>query len=404
MLTLDMLNIQGSRAKIRLDLVESVFEFRQITTFENVVIIGAQHILPTTLSMLESFFDRGLQPDKVFLIGKCYSTDLQTYYQLRQLGVYVCPSSLTFHKNASFDSSYTQNTKSFIDRIIFNENLLKNQLIIVLDDGGEIIHYLNHHSLSHDYKITAIEQTTSGFQKNKNLKLNMCVMNVARCKAKLKFESKIVVKTAIQAIYKRLLFGSIRSENILIVGNGAIGNALANALEGKFNVSLVDIDPKKSKIPYEEALKNLSRFDLIIGCVGKTILPREKIESLKPGTTLISLSSSDREFEIAKLRSKSNKISSCHDDFECSNGVKVLNCGFPINFSHEATEVDIEEFELTRSLLSLGILQAIELQTEKGFFPINENDQAQLIDQFIQKYSGDHYYGKRKMQNLRTNY
>jgi hypothetical protein len=89
--------------KNRLDLVEFVFSFNQIPDLENIVVIGAQHILPSTLSMFESFFDRGLSPKKVFLIGKCYSTDFATYCRFKNLGVYVCPTSLNFDASNSFD-------------------------------------------------------------------------------------------------------------------------------------------------------------------------------------------------------------------------------------------------------------------------------------------------------------
>ena len=87
-----MLSVLNKVEQRRLDLVESVFDFKKFHDLENVIIIGAQHILPSTLTMLESFFDRGLSPEKVFLIGKCYSTDFYTYEKLQELGIYVCPS------------------------------------------------------------------------------------------------------------------------------------------------------------------------------------------------------------------------------------------------------------------------------------------------------------------------
>lgn len=378
--------VQDYRPKERLDLVEFVFDLYHYHNLENVVLIGAQHILPSFLTMLQSFFDRGLSPENVFIIGKCYSTDLRTYNQLSSLGVHICPSSLEFRKDLSFDSHYGSNIKSFTKRIVRN-NLTKGQLVVVLDDGGELISYLNSCPERENFSLVGVEQTTSGYQKVKSLDLNISIINVARSYAKLQVESKIVAKTAVKEIFNRISSSAIQTKNILIFGNGAVGSALANAMGKKYNVSLTDINPEKADRPYEECLQNLPEFDLIIGCVGKTVLQLGEIQLLKKGTTLISLSSSDREFEILKLRNESRHIRSCHDDFE-SNGIKVLNCGFPVNFSGDAKRVDINEFELTRSLLTLGILQALELRSEKGLFSLNESDQMKLIHQFIKKYHG----------------
>lgn len=368
----------------RLDLVESIFENRQIPDLENVIIIGAQHILPSTLVMLQSFFDRGLSPQNTFLIGKCYSTDFFTYNQLRNLGVNVCPSSFEFKKRMDFDSYYSLNINSFAKKILNNNNF-KNKKIIIIDDGGELIHFVNKYSQIDCLSVSCLEQTSSGYQKIKNLNLNMGIVNVARSFAKLKYESKIVVKTAVKEIFNKISNKIINPSNVLVVGNGAIGNTLANALEGKFNVSVHDIELKKSDISYEEFLLKLSDFDLIIGCVGKTILTKNEIKKLKKGAALMSLSSSDREFEITGFRGSSPVVRSCHDDF-MSNGIKILNCGFPVNFSGNPFDVDISEFELTRSLLTLGVLQAIEIKSEKGLIPISDSDQKKIIDNFVNKY------------------
>lgn len=370
----------------RLELVENVFLLKQAPKLKNISLIGAQHILPSTLTMLTSFFDRGLLPENVYLIGKCYSTDLYTYHQLKELGVYVCPSSLQFQKNQPFDLCYKENVKAFVKKFLrFRKNSAKK--LICIDDGGELISHLNLISKRHGLTLVGLEQTTSGYQKIEQLNLNMGIINVARSFAKIKVESKIVVKTAIQAMYNKIIENSLCSKNTLIFGNGAIGGAMADALEQNSNVFLADIDCKKSTGTYEDYLRNLSDFDLIIGCVGKTVLPLNKLRELKEGSILISLSSSDREFDIVEPRSACKKVLSCHDDFKCANGATVLNCGFPVNFSGDATKVDIEEFELTRALLTLGILQACEVGLEKGILSLDKEIQSRLVEQFSSKYN-----------------
>lgn len=375
-----------NNTKNRLDLVEAVFALSDQCELNDLIIIGAQHILPSTLSMLGSFFDRGLRPENVFLIGKCYSTDFNTYVQLQDLGVFVCPSSLSFNQLISFDLFYKYNIKNFAIQVISRISKHKKCKIVVLDDGGDLISYINQYVDKKNFNLTSLEQTSSGYEKLKKLDLQVGIINVARSFAKLQFESKIVAKSAIQAIYEKLFNRDISPKNVVIFGNGAIGGALANGLEGLTNVSLADISPNKSDRPYEYYLNNLSNFDLIIGCVGKTILSKDQIKKLAPETTLVSLSSSDREFDIIDFRSQSKLIHSCHSDFECHNRVLVLNCGFPVNFNGDASKVDIKEFELTRSLLALGILQSLSHSLEKGFISLDHEIQLELIKKYSSKY------------------
>lgn len=369
----------------RLDLVESIFEFKKTPDLENVVIIGAQHILPSTLTMLNSFFERGLSPSNVFLIGKCYSTDLATYNELKDIGVYVCPTSLYFNARASFDAYYSLNIQSFIHRILQQSPRLKKQLIVAIDDGGQLIMNLQQFQRK-GFSIVGLEQTTSGYKKIQSLDLNFGVVNVARSRAKLEYESKLVAKTAVSELSRKLLEKRVKLETVLIFGNGAIGKAVANALEGQFNVYIADVKPENAEILDSENLQDLSDFDLILGCVGQKVLSLEKIKKLREGTILASLSSSDREFEIVKLRREVLGLVSCHDDFTW-NGINILNCGFPINFSGKSSDVDIAEFELTRSLLSLGILQAIESHSNKGLISLDESSQSKIIKKFSVKYS-----------------
>lgn len=348
---------------------------------KNLMIVGAQHILPSTLLMLQSLFDRGLQCKNVFLIGKCYSTDINTYYSLKNLGVYVCNSSLVFEPSKSFDTTYENSIKLFTEH--FLKNTTKEIKTLVLDDGGQLIQQLS--TKKHDLYLTCIEQTTSGYEKIRQLDLDMGVINVARSRPKLDIESKIVVRTAIHAVRKKLL-SITQPLNILILGNGAIGGALANGLEGSCNVSLADIKDEKSDKPYRYYMNNLHTFDVIIGCVGKQVLSKEQICLLNPGTTLISLSSSDREFDIVNERTFSAPHSHCHSDFECNNGVMVVNSGFPANFSGDTASVDIPEFELTRGLLISGIIQAYNLCGTKGIIPLSNHFEEEVTKYYIGKF------------------
>ena len=216
------------RLEDRLELVEKVFSLCSFTDFSDICLIGAQHILPSTLKMLMSFFDRGLIPENVYLIGKCYSTDLSIYYAFKAIGVYICPTSLEFKKNYPFDFYYKENVKKFINNFL---SVKKNNRLVCIDDGGELIVHLNHIVKKCKLKLVGLEQTTSGYQKIKKIPLRMAVINVARSFAKVNIESKVVIKTAVQMLYNKITKNVIYPRNALIFGNGAIGGAMACALK-----------------------------------------------------------------------------------------------------------------------------------------------------------------------------
>lgn len=373
-----------NRINNKLHLVEFVFSKFKKTELNEIIIIGAQHILPSTLTMFQSFFDRGFSPNNLHLIGKCYSSDFDTYCKLRSIGANVCPSSFYFNKLENFDSYYRSNIKCFAESIL--KKIESNKPIIILDDGGDLISYINEHSQNKRLNLACIEQTTSGYEKIKSIELNHCVINVARSSPKLQLESKIVCKTAVLAIFDFINSSNSKINKILIFGNGALGKSLKNLLQDTCEISVVDIDLKKSEISYEKAIENLCDFDIIIGCVGKEILSAKDIQKLKPGTTLISLSSSDREFDIVNLRQQAEEVTSCHSNFRTVEGINILNCGFPVNFTGNSSKVDIKEFELTRALLSLGILQAVNSQMKKGIIPLDEKISQSVFVKFLDIY------------------
>lgn len=369
-----------------LGLVEGILDFEDKASLDNVVFLGAQHILPSTFRMFKSFIDRGLSPKNIFLIGKCYSTDLKTFDRFKEIGSYVCPSSIVFDKASPYDFTYVNNVKNFVSRIV-SSKFLDSKTVVVLDDGGEVLSQINA-SKCNDCTIVGLEQTSSGYEKIKGLNLNIPVVNVARSKAKLVCESPVIIETAVRELYKKIRSRNLRINKVAVMGNGAVGSSMASALEGSFDVYTFDINSEKGSTFSSSAnlCENLMDVDLIIGCTGTTVLTINDLKVLKKGTTLTSLSSSDREFDLVVPRSQSLEVDGCHKDFSW-NGLTFLNCGFPLNFNGCANDVDPEKFELTRALLSLAILQSLKLKSSgSGIYPLNETGQDLVVSLFRSKY------------------
>ena len=367
-----------------LEMVEEVFGLFPELDFKTISLMGAQHILPSTLLLLHSLFKRGLDPEKVYLIGKCYSTDISTYEAMKDVGIKVCPSSITFDQDQSFDDFYANAVSAFFENS--TRKLRNTETLLLLDDGGELLLKSNAFKNKLSYHLACVEQTTSGYEKLKKCRIDMPIINVARSKPKLEQESKIVAKTAINAIANRMSKGDIRAEKVLIIGNGSIGEAVSDALEGSCDVYCWDINYKKSQIKDRELSADLHRFDLILGCTGVTSLNLDALGKLTDKAVLASLSSSDREFDILSWRQAIPNSITCHSDFIGQNGVKVLNCGFPINFNGVTSEVDIPEFQLTRSLIAGGICQAITQKDSKGIIPLSSKIEQLIAQVYSHKY------------------
>lgn len=367
-----------------LPLVEMVCASYNLS-LEDICIIGAQHILPTTLRMLNSLFNRGLEPKNVSLIGKCYSTDFSTYHEMIHQGIDVCPSSYAFIKNESFDETYKKNLENFFHKISTNFFYKKEfKKIILLDDGGELLKnvnfFINRTKMEH-CSILGIEQTSSGFEKIKDVHFSFPIINVARCNAKLKYESPLIAATTISQLGSKLNKMIVTLDKALIIGNGAIGSAFAHILNSSYDidVDMCDLKPTPSVFGFDELDNILPKYDIVVGCTGKTILNNNNYKYLKEGAILLSLSSSDREFAAVNLRREYKGPLDCHSDFNV-HGLRILNCGFPLNFYGNADITDPEVFQLTRSLLVAAIMTGLTTEGLKnGISPLEEEMQKKII-------------------------
>ncbi|MFI0477998.1 MAG: hypothetical protein ACH349_02570, partial [Candidatus Rhabdochlamydia sp.] len=69
--------------------------------------IGCQHILETTHTMFQSLYDFGLKPKNIFLIGKCYSSNLSVWQEMYLEGIQVSLLSFSFESHLTFDDQFS---------------------------------------------------------------------------------------------------------------------------------------------------------------------------------------------------------------------------------------------------------------------------------------------------------
>lgn len=349
-------------------------------SLEKVKIFCAQHVVSTTYALLKTLFECGLPKENLSIIGKCYSTDPQIFDLLKAEGIDICPSSIQFDSHEPFDDQYHLNLKKFlVKRAKFSKANI--ELIVFLDDGGDLLS-LAPQFMASEIPMVGIEQTSSGYHKLKRKDLHFPIINVARSAAKLYYETPFIGNQLVEILIDKILNLHLRSDKILIIGNGFIGQSIHARLPDH-DIVFYDKDPEKSHIDKDDFAASLKHFDLVIGCTGKTVIPYEMHHLLKKGCTLISASSSDREFDAVFLRKKLKPYKNCHKDIEVKE-IHLLNSGFPLNFSEEYDKIDINEFQLTRSLLMSAILQAAMHDTpEKGFVPLDIETQREIIEKFL---------------------
>ncbi|RJQ18180.1 hypothetical protein C4573_00475 [Candidatus Woesearchaeota archaeon] len=347
---------------MKLPLLEYVKELINGKPFEHVTVIACQHLLYTNYAMFEKLFALGLRPENTFLIGKSYSmnTDIEQLFRKKNVHVH----SYQYDSYQSFDTQFASASKKFLERIVHT-----GEKILVIDDGAALLENVQQYGSV----VCGVEQTSSGYNQLANLDMPFPLINVARSPVKLVHESPFIAGLAIEKLQKYLT--QYNSQSALVIGAGPIGLHIYEQLPVKKKL-LYDIASSAKSLP-----ELLSESDLIIGCTGTTSVPKELHATIKKGAVLVSVSSSDREFDAVHLRIKNPQNCSPHRDFYV-DGLHLLNAGFPITFDGGVHAAKPEKIQLTQALMLLGCYQAITATT-KGILDLDKDMSGQILEQYL---------------------
>lgn len=383
--------------------------------------IATQHLLPTTYNLIEALIQLGFRSENMLLIGKPYSTVPNLPEKLRTgLGVSVVEDKplLPFEKKFLFNlgeyEKYTQEkTEAAWEKAT---HCLKSkrdiEQIIILDEGGHLLERIPRSLLSH-YKIVGIEQTRGGLYNRDLPHRPFPIIHVASSALKREWEAKIIAKSVIETLEKKLPKESYYTQQFGVLGTGAIGLAVIEYLNSKgCKVFYYDAnqsamaDFKKRAAPNmgiasssTEALVRNS--DWILGCTGKDVSQAFQIEELSGNNKyFVSCSSEDREYKTAlqKLRKyvERIKLDPLQDlTFYSTNqkdSITFISGGFPVNFTR-TPECDPPEIDLTRALLLASCIQAQQLLStyqEMQEYPaglmLDPHLQLKILEACVQEY------------------
>ncbi len=330
-------------------------------------LISCQHYLKTNQDMIFALMEKGLKSENIFMINKSYSYNSEIHKNFLEKGIFSF--KYEYYSYKSFDKQFRQQIKSFIKQI---RTRLKKRILII-DDGGELIRQINKLK---GKDIHGVEQTSSGFNKLRKVKINFPVVNVARSKAKLEIESPFIADLAYHKILEELKKTKNTPKKVLIIGNGPIGKEMKKLFEKKYKTSVYDIKENEEKI--HEIIKEKEEL-LIIGCSGKISLPKKYHKFLKK-SILVSVSSSDREFDSVYIRRKVEKNKNPHKNI-ITKEIILLNSGFPITFDGSIHGTPPEKIQLTQGLMLAGAYESVKT-SEKNLIPLNPEIQRKIIEKF----------------------
>ncbi len=334
----------------------------------DVLLLASQHLLEPQREMFRLLLKAGLKPENCLCVGKVYSTNRGVMGELSRMGCVVAPFSLEFNPSQPFDKWFEEKLREFIEAELNRRNLAKYRKIILLDDGG-FLHLVAKDLLCGRENVVGIEQTSSGHHKIKANGITFPFVSVARSFHKLTLESPLIGRCGYERIVRHLAKRGKRNPKILVKGLGPIGQQtagqlfVANNYEGyatdlslkdkRFGFGLMQLLRNKERLmSVEDAERRIEEFDVVIGTTGSCTFKESDIERFHPAVSLISMSSSDREFPSVPFRRNGGGP---HDDYYLGDRC-LVNAGFPITFYGWANEMPPQQIELTIAQLMMNVL------------------------------------------------
>lgn len=283
--------------------MENSFEFCRVlsTVFETVIFVGAP-------------YNNLMPPIEDSFIGYAAidSKDRKTSDIYRN-GV-ICDT---------YGGGFIELVHKMIEQAVINDIiplLEKGKRLLVIEDGG--YHYKVFREFSKQYPILissmlgAVEQTTSGTLRGYRLARELGYYyphtSVARSDIKMNIESRFIAERVVEEL-SRFLYGInafLEFHEILLVGYGVIGRAIAQLLKGRaVDLCVYDTNPTIMNVAADDGLMTVTASDyggfptdtVLIGNTGVASVDEHMLSCFFAGNGkklyLVSSSSQDIEFQ-----------------------------------------------------------------------------------------------------------
>lgn len=391
------------------DMVAAIEKSEILESFSlgNWVILGQQHMLETTATLLRALRKIGFKPYNMYFSGKCYSSAPEIEAQVRKMGVHLMPSNKP-ERLGEYERSSKEGIMKMWKQCVDDLKHKSIEGILILDDGGRCLENMPEF-IGLKYKVAAVEQTRGGLYSESVNLLPFPLIEVASSAVKKFLESPLIAIAVLNQVKELLpkLELDLEVTTFGVIGNGAIGNALCKyllSLGG--NVVVFDenenafqhiVDKNLFRVSKREEVIN--NANIVFGCTGKDVTVGIDLRKLvKKDRIFISCTSEDKEFRSA-LKSAANENSIFIDtlsDITCfsENGAKItfLRGGFPINFNRKPWNVPANKIEVTQGLLLGGCVQAVLAATKAiGNGVTINHGTRQMLDPYLQQFVAMHW-------------
>lgn len=391
----------------RLELLDEVFPQTRFTRelLRDVTLVGCQHLLESTGSLIEHLVRIGLNESQVFLMGKSYSTSESVLERLLSSDCHIEAGSRRVG-HGRYNEEITREATSLWRHAEEGINP-RTRRIVILDDGG-YVHLQTPSHILRAANIVGVEQTTFGIAHNALIQTRkMSVVNVAESCAKRVYEAPLISDAVVQKIRRNVPLGG--NTVCGVIGCGTIGLELAKKLiRDKVVVYVFDSSSHQmEKVPEKhwcESVKELvSRCDVIFGCVGDDVLRLRDLSTADSGVKVFaSCSSGDVEFRnilMEKITWEEERGTGAFPtlaySFTPNYRIRILRSGYPVNFDNSDESVPTGMIQLTRALLCAGVLQACRILSKKkqrfGSVKLDPDSQKRVVEAWLRitKTKGD---------------
>lgn len=338
--------------------------------FERTLFVCVQHMVDNTASLfVDGLLSCGAKPENIFAADKIYSTYMPVIDFLKSQGINVFHDHSRTMLPRDYLKSNNKKLESMWDDVVLHLNKTTTiDRIVVLDEGGRCIERMPER-LFLDYPLAVVEQTRGGFYSPVFKDPIFPVIDLAQSASKIFLESPIIAKAIIEKSLNAIDRLDVQEGEICgVIGNGAIGSALTEALLEK-GYRVVAYDKNEAAYQNLKSVVRVKNIELVIkhahvifGCTGQDVFNDiDAFELIRKNKIFISCSSENREFKslLDQLEVERNVNSDMILYSNNGNEFLCVNGAFPVNFTHAENSGSGESFQLTSALLLSSLAQAV---------------------------------------------
>ncbi|KKQ33921.1 MAG: hypothetical protein US50_C0068G0003 [Candidatus Nomurabacteria bacterium GW2011_GWB1_37_5] len=335
--------------------------------FSDITLFVVHHIKENVVEFIRLLSLVGFK--KIVVIGKPYSRNEVAEKEFKKYAEVIVPPFEELEK------------PTFISLFI-KRHLSSTDKCICFDMSGYFSRYFTQNAPPKGL-LGVIEETKNGIWFEENYQFKFPMLSVASAILKNYGETYFVAK-AIMRTSEHILINerqlTLAGHNILIVGYGSIGRHLAYFLRTQATVSIYDIKPPLRLRACVEGhsvlpnLKNLKKFDFIIGVTGSYPLQRELLQ-LKQDVILINGSTGKREFAFNPIKKsiinviKTQSISTI--TLKNKRRIHLLAHGYPVNF-FQSESIPSYIFDIVCAETFILAQLLAKSKFKPGYYPIEK--------------------------------